>query len=107
MCRNVPKRSAFCRRSGRDILQIVLAEGLLIARLRWGVTILFSVKMTAVIGMIGGQIGHLQSLDLVLSPTAMGLWLLLIMVWGTVASGYPAQRATALTVQDALINGGM
>jgi putative ABC transport system permease protein len=86
----------------RDVMQVVLVEGLFVAALGWA--------LAAPLGLLVGQglsdaVGNLfLGAPLLYSYSAIGLllWLGLALAIAVAASAVPARRATRLTVRDVL-----
>jgi putative ABC transport system permease protein len=83
------------------VLQTVVFEGLVIALLSWGLAVLLSLGLSARVGQVLASIAA-QSLVPRLSLPGALLWLALLLLGALVVSGYPARRASRLTVSRAL-----
>ncbi|MEJ6001293.1 ABC transporter permease [Paucibacter soli] len=87
--------------SSAAVLRSVLAEGLLIALLSVGLALLLATGLSARVGAVLGAISP-QQLLLQLAPSALGLWLLLLLPAALLASWWPARRAAGLTIRETL-----
>jgi putative ABC transport system permease protein len=86
----------------RTVLRNVISEGLLIGLMSWLLAVLISLPLSALIGNLIGKMAFNLPLPLILSPGAVGTWLLVIVVGSAAASLYPAWRAAQLTVRETL-----
>lgn len=83
------------------VLQIVLGEAVTIAVLSWLVAIVVAAPLILAIGQLAsGMFG--SALPFTLPPSALALWLAIILVIAAVASIWPAFRAARLVVREAL-----
>lgn len=87
------------------IMRIIISEGVLIGGLSWVFAVLFSVPLSLLVGGIVGMLSFRVPLALVISPVAMLLWLVVVLVISAAACAYPAVRASRLTVREALAYG--
>lgn len=85
-----------------SVQKIVIVEGVLIGVVSWLGAILLSVPMGMIIGNTAGEVIIRVPLDFAISPFGMGVWLAIVIVFSALASYYPAQRATSLSVNDIL-----
>jgi putative ABC transport system permease protein len=86
----------------RVVIRNVLSEGLFIGILSWGVAIGVSFPFSAIVGRVVGTLAFRAPLPLVLSPLGLLLWLSIVLVGATLASLFPAWRASRLTIQKSL-----
>ncbi len=88
--------------SDGSILQIVLAEGMVLGMLSWALGVLLSFPLSRILAEQVGVV--LFSLPLSFSFAADGalLWLIISLVVAAVASFLPAWRASQMTVRDVL-----
>jgi putative ABC transport system permease protein len=77
-------------------------EGLVTGLLSFGVSLVLAAPISAVLEAACGRIFFKAPLDFHLSASAPLIWLALIVVLASLASLYPAWRATRLTVREAL-----
>jgi putative ABC transport system permease protein len=84
-----------------DVIRSVLAEGVLIGLLSWIVALVLSLPLSAWVGSVLASISA-QELSPQLSPSGAGLWLCVVLLGSVLASFYPAQRASQLTVRQTL-----
>jgi len=83
------------------VLRIVLGEAMTVAILSWLVAIVVAAPLVLAIGQLAaGMFG--SALPFTLPPSALALWLGIILVIATVASIWPASRAARLVVREAL-----
>jgi putative ABC transport system permease protein len=85
------------------VLRMIVAEALSIGALSWGVAVVLSVPLTALVDWLVGTLGFLAPLPLVISPVPALLWLGLVGLVSLVATMLPARRASTLTVREALV----
>lgn len=81
---------------------LVQGEGLVISLLSWLVAIPLSVPMSAILGVAFGRIMMRVPVGLVPDPTAVVLWLAVVVVVSLGACAWPAWRATRVTTATAL-----
>lgn len=86
----------------RVVLRNVLSEGIFIGALSWLLAIPLSLPFSALIGGVVGNLSFRTPLPLVLAPSGLGIWLLIVLLGAALASILPARRASLLTVQDTL-----
>lgn len=86
----------------RDVLGIVVAEGVLIGALSWLLALVLSLPLSAGVGFVAGRVGLGVPLDFAVSPPAMLLWLGIVVVFAAAASFYPAWGASRMTVRETL-----
>ena len=87
----------------RDLLRIVLVEGIVIALLAWVLGAALSMPVTGVLYGVVGQIFVHQPLSgAVFAPLSAALWLVLVLALALVSTWLPAQRASHVTVRQAL-----
>jgi len=84
------------------IMRIIISEGVFIGGLSWVFAILLSVPLSLLVGAIVGMMSFRVPLALTLSPFAMLLWLVVVLVISAAACAWPALRASRLTVREAL-----
>ena len=85
-----------------SILRTVIGEGLFIAALSVLVASVLSVPFTIWIATLIGAASLGPAMGVVLSATAIPLWLAIALASAALASGYPARRAIRMTIRDAL-----
>jgi len=83
------------------VMRSVLGEGMLTAALSCVAAIALSLLLSARVGSVLAAIST-QELRLQLSPSGVGLWLLVVLLGSTVVSIAPARSASRLTVRQAL-----
>jgi len=86
----------------KTILRNVISEGVFIGLLSWIVAIPLSLPLSWGIGYLVGMLSFRSPLPLILSPSAVVVWLILIIVGSIGASFYPARQASCLTVRETL-----
>lgn len=99
--REIAVMRAIGARTGTIRLSIV-AEGLLIALLSTVAAFVLSVPMTAAMAWIVGTASPGPAIGVVVSPSALPVWLALVLVASAAASAVPAWQASRLTVREAL-----
>jgi putative ABC transport system permease protein len=85
-----------------SILRTVMGEGLFLAALSVLVASVLSIPFTARVATLIGTASLGPAMGVVLSATAIPLWLAIALASASLASGYPARRATRMTIRDAL-----
>jgi putative ABC transport system permease protein len=88
--------------SNGDIQGIVITEGIVIALLSWLASIILSFPITIVLTTGVGLALLTAPMPPVFGYSGIVVWLLGILVIGTLASALPARRASSLTVRDTL-----
>ena len=83
--------------------QIVLTEGAAVVALSVVIAVLISMPLSAGISYLVGQHGLYVAVPLVISPVAIGAWIVIAAVVTFVACLAPAQRAVKLPVQEVLL----
>jgi putative ABC transport system permease protein len=86
----------------RAILKIILFEGIFIGAISWLVGSLIALPLSKVISDMVGQLLFGSPLGYLFSIGGTLLWLIMIIVLGTVASLLPALNAARLTVREVL-----
>ncbi len=84
------------------IVQMVIAEGLVIGLLSWLLGDLVSLPVTAIVSSIAGEFFLHMPLHLVIPPWIPLLWLAVVVVVAVVSSFSPAWNAAHLTVREVL-----
>jgi putative ABC transport system permease protein len=88
--------------SNGSVLQIVMAEGILIGLLSWGLGIALAFPFSKLFAEAIG-VGFLnRSLSFTFSPDGVLIWLVAIIVLSALASFLPAWNASRLTVREVL-----
>jgi putative ABC transport system permease protein len=86
----------------RTIARYVVFEGVVMAVLSWAVAVIVSIPITIALDAATGQMFIRSALDFVLSPEAVAVWLLLVLILAALSSFYPARRSARLAVREAL-----
>jgi putative ABC transport system permease protein len=86
----------------KQIARLVVSEGLLVGVLSWLVAIAVAVPLTALVGKTVGMLAFRVRLPLVMAPSGVISWLVLVVVVAVLATLLPARRASQLTVWKAL-----
>ncbi len=84
------------------VLRNVISEGVFIGLMSWVIAVVISIPLSLVIGNIIGNQSFYVPLDLIVSPIALAIWLLVIVLGSMAASAYPAWQASRLTVRETL-----
>lgn len=84
------------------IVGLLVAEGLFIGVLSWGLAFVLSLPLTALVDGLVGRLGFLAPLPFVVSAGAVAGWLGLVVLVSLGAIAFPARRAARLTVLEAL-----
>jgi putative ABC transport system permease protein len=88
--------------SNWNIQSIVIVEGMVIGLISWVVSIALSIPITVALCTGVGLAILTSPMPPVYGTTGIVVWLLGILVIGTLASALPAHRASSLTVRDTL-----
>jgi putative ABC transport system permease protein len=88
--------------SNRDIQGIVIIEGLVIGLISWAVAILIAVPITSVLTRGVGLAILTAPMPAVYGISGLIAWLIFTLLLATLASAFPARRASRLTVRDTL-----
>ncbi len=86
----------------RVIMRTVIAEGLVIGSISFGLAILLSVPFTYLLSYIVSLAVFETPISTVFTPTGYLIWLGLILVMSAVASILPARNAARLTIREVL-----
>jgi putative ABC transport system permease protein len=86
----------------RHIVYLLLGEGVAIALSSWFFAAGLSIPLSHFVDRLIGNLGFLAPLPLVLSGSAAGIWAILTVVVGCLATAVPARRAAMLVIRDAL-----
>lgn len=84
------------------ILRNVISEGLFIGLMSWVIALPLSIPLSLGIGYLVGNLSFRSPLPLVISPTGLVIWFLVLVIGSIAASAYPAQQASRLTVRETL-----
>jgi putative ABC transport system permease protein len=84
------------------VLQIVVAEGLVVGALSWLLALLLALPLSLLVGTVLGNLAFRITLPLVYAPQAVLLWLLLVLGGAALASALPAWRASRMTIRETL-----
>jgi putative ABC transport system permease protein len=88
--------------STQAIVQIVIAEGIVIGLLSWLLGDIVSLPVTAIVTSIAGEFFLHMPLHVAIPPWIPLLWLAIVTVAAVVASFFPAWSAARLTVREVL-----
>lgn len=88
-------------RSGTVIRSIIL-EGVFIGLQSWVIAIILSLPLSLAVGRLLGNLAFRSPLPLIMSPIAIVIWLMVIVIGSIAASVYPAWRASRLTIRETL-----
>jgi putative ABC transport system permease protein len=86
----------------QTILRNVISEGVFIGLMSWMIAVPLSLPISWGVGYLVGMMSFRSALPLILSPGAVFLWLLIIVVGSIAASAFPARKASRLTVRETL-----
>jgi putative ABC transport system permease protein len=86
----------------RTILRNVISEGVFIGLMSWFIAVVLSLPLSASVGNLIGTLAFRSPLSLVVSPSALVIWLGLIVLGSIAASAYPAWTASRLTIRETL-----
>jgi putative ABC transport system permease protein len=88
--------------SDRDVVRIVVSEGVAIAAIAWLLGSLLAVPVSRYLNALVGQIFLRQPLPEVFAPASVALWLVLVLVLAVVSTSVPALAAARTTIRHAL-----
>jgi len=86
----------------RTILQNVISEGVFIGLMSWFIALALSIPLSLGLGTYLGNMSFRSPLPLIVSPTGLGLWIVILLLGSIVASVFPARQAAKLTVRETL-----
>jgi putative ABC transport system permease protein len=86
----------------RTIAGNVVVESLVMAALSWFVAVVVAIPITFALDAATGQMFIRSALDFFMSPTAVAIWLLLVLILAALSSFYPARRSARLAVKEAI-----
>jgi putative ABC transport system permease protein len=86
----------------RTIARDVLFEGMVMAVLSWSVAVIAAIPITFALDAATGQMFIRKALNFYMSPGAVTVWLLLVLILAALSSFYPARRSAQLAVKEAL-----
>lgn len=89
--------------SSKTVLWNVIGEGLFIGLMSWVLAVVLSLPLSLMIGNLVGDLAFRFPLPLILSPSAVILWLAIILIGSITASVYPACNASRLTIRETLV----
>ncbi|MEX2104257.1 MAG: FtsX-like permease family protein [Bacilli bacterium] len=88
-------------RSG-TVMRNIVSEGIFIGLMSWAIAIVISLPVSSSVGKLIGNLAFRSPLPLVLSPMAILIWLVIIVLGSITASVYPAWKASRLTIRETL-----
>lgn len=84
------------------IVRMILSEAFLITALSWFLALLLALPLTAALDWLIGTLGFLAPLPFVIAGLPVLVWAILLVVVALVATLLPANRASHITVREAL-----
>jgi putative ABC transport system permease protein len=84
------------------VQRMVATEGLVIGLVSVPAALVLSLPLTAVVGSVIGSLSFKVPLEFTVSPVALAVWLVLIVVGSLLAGWVPARNASRLPVREAL-----
>ncbi len=84
------------------VRRVVIVEGLVIGLISWAISIPCSIPLAIWLGNSLGNSLLARPLDYIFSWSAVGMWLVIMILVSVIASLIPAQTAARLTIRDAL-----
>jgi putative ABC transport system permease protein len=88
--------------SNRDVQGIVIIVGLVIGLISWAAAILIAIPITSVLTRGVGLAILTAPMPAVYGISGLIAWLIFTLLLATIASAFPARRASRLTVRDTL-----
>ena len=84
------------------VFRNVVSEALFTGVLSWLIAIPVSFPLSTYVGNLVGSLSFRTPLPLIVSPVALGSWLVIVLVGAAAASASPAQRAARFTIRETL-----
>ena len=84
------------------VLRNIILEGIFISLLSWLIAILFSLPLSIFIDRLLGIMSFRSPLPLTISPYAIVIWLIIVVLGAITTSAYPAWKASQLTIRETL-----
>lgn len=84
------------------VVRNVVAEGVFVGLMSWVVGWALSLPLSVSTGRLLGGMAFRAPLPLAVSPTAIAVWLGIVIAGSSVASVYPAWKASQLTIRETL-----
>ena len=84
------------------VMRNVIFEGIFIGLMSWVIGAVLSLPLSVAIDSLLGNLSFRSPLPLVLSPTGIVIWLMIIVCGSIAASAYPAWKASQLTIRETL-----
>jgi putative ABC transport system permease protein len=84
------------------VLRNIISEGIFIGLMSWMIAIVISLPLSFGVGYMIGSLSFMVPLSLIVSPTALVTWLVVIVLGSIAASAYPAWQASRLTIRETL-----
>jgi putative ABC transport system permease protein len=84
------------------VLRNVISEGIFIGLMSWVIAVPLSLPLSFGIDYLLGNLSFRSPLPLILSPTGLVIWFLVIVIGSIAASAYPARQASRLTIRETL-----
>jgi putative ABC transport system permease protein len=84
------------------VLRVVLTEGVFAGVCSAVAAAALAVPWTALVGTVVGNLAFRVPLPLVMSPTALVIWLIAAVLFSALATAFPARRASRMTVRESL-----
>ncbi len=81
---------------------LIVWEGMMIGLLSITLAFLLSIALSYFMGRFIGHISFRTPLSLTISPTAIMIWIVIVMAGSYLASFFPARRASRITAREAL-----
>lgn len=88
--------------SNRSIFRIILGEGAILGLFSWIIAVIIALPFSSYISYTFGDIFFEAPLKSVVSLLGVVIWLGLSIIFASIASLYPAKRASEISVRDAL-----
>jgi putative ABC transport system permease protein len=88
--------------SPRTIARDVVFEGMVMAVLSWCVAVIVAVPITLALDAATGKMFVHNPLNFFMSPAAVAVWLVLVLILAALSSFYPARHSARLAVREAL-----
>jgi putative ABC transport system permease protein len=82
------------------VMRNVIAEGLFVGLMSWCIAIVLALPLSAAIGAFLGNLLFDEAFPLVISPTTLWIWLVIVASASMLASAYPAWKASRLSIRE-------
>ncbi|NOY99538.1 MAG: ABC transporter permease [Chloroflexi bacterium] len=86
----------------REVMRMVIAEGMLIGLISWVLGALLSIPFTYLLATIVSLAVFSTPIEVIFTPTGFIIWMVLVVILSVLASALPARNAARLTIREVL-----